>query len=61
MSNMNIQTLLKLAQNPFFKLSPEQLKQLEDYRQNLKHDPSIKKHDPISKKHNPKLKDEKDV
>lgn len=43
---MNIETLLMLAENPHYKLSPQQLKQLEEYRNSkfVKHQTTFKKH-----------------
>lgn len=51
---MNLETLLKLSQNPHYQMSKEQLEMLEKYR-TVKHIPTIPKHDPAVPKHNPKM------
>lgn len=56
---MNTTTLLKLASNPFYKLSEEQLKQLEEYRNSkVKHSTQFKRHDTKIKIHDPKMPQE---
>lgn len=56
---MNIRQLLELARNPHYQLSPEQLKQLEEYRRSkVRHNPTMPKHETSIKKHSPELEQE---
>lgn len=54
-----IEQLIRLAQNPFYKMSQDQLEQLEAYNQQVLHDTTIEKHDTTVQKHDPKPKEGK--
>lgn len=56
-----IRTLLKLAKNPHYKMSPKEVEKLERYRNeqfSQRNNQSVVKHDTSFQVHNPKLDQE---
>lgn len=63
---MSYEQLQKLAKNPFYTLSKDQLALLEKYRSEefktpVKHPSIVNKHNSAFRVHDPSLKEEKDV
>lgn len=56
---MKPQQLEKLAQNPHYKMTKEQLEQLEHYRKPIMHSPHIAKHSPGFNRNNRPMEHEK--
>lgn len=61
---MEITTLIRLSKNPNYKLSPEQIQQLEDYRNEQfkgKNKNKVVRHSTKFGKHNPSIPQEDEV
>lgn len=59
---MNIQRLIKLSNDPSYKLTEQERKALDEYRRNrIKHTYTVPKHSTRIQRHDPKLKEKSDA